>query len=117
MSPDERLKRAGFRTTRSPGPGLAAYVSDRRDISLIVSVETHQGKQWAHVSIASMNDRSPTWSHLVEAKNLVLGEEALAIQILPPKSKHVNFHPTCFHIFSPIGFNPLPDFTRGTGML
>jgi hypothetical protein len=94
-----------------------SFVNRMRRLSVIVSGDTEQdGKRWIHFSVASP-DRLPSWDTLVEMKELFLGQDRKAIQVIPPKSEHVNIHPNCLHLFVCVDNDPLPDFTRGEGLL
>jgi hypothetical protein len=75
------------------------------------------GRKWIHLSVARP-DKMPEWSLLREVKNLFIGRERQAIQVLPNESKYVNIHPYCLHLFACVeGDDPMPDFTRGMGGL
>lgn len=85
-------------------PGLRA--------SLIWSVEPHDGELWHHVSMARRED-VPTWDELVRAKELILGPEAWAYQVVAPRSKWINIYDRVLHLWSPADGRPrLPDFGR-----
>jgi hypothetical protein len=85
-------------------------------LSVIVSVcRENDGKNWLHLSCA-YNDRLPSWRDLVYVKESIIGLEKEAIQVIPAKSKHVNIHPNCLHLFHCLDGNPLPDF-RKNGLL
>lgn len=66
---------------------------------------------WHHVSF-SRAMRVPTWEDVTLVRRLFIGEEVEAYQILAPKSRWVNVHPNCLHLWScrdaPAGV--LPDF-------
>lgn len=59
------------------------------------------GSVWIHVSV-SRKDRCPTWEEMSLAKNDLIGPDVWAIQVLPPKSLHINLHRFCLHWWSPI---------------
>jgi hypothetical protein len=89
------------------------YVQSISGLSLIVSGDTEwDGRRWIHMSIACPW-RMPTWMELVAAKEMVIGRDAYAVQVIPPRNEYVNQHPYCLHLFSCIDGHPLPDFTRG----
>ncbi|MGE0362763.1 MAG: hypothetical protein AB7R67_18770 [Vicinamibacterales bacterium] len=108
-------------TTRSDG---TMFVREMPRASLILSAEWHRPRGggewqlWAHLSMA-MPERLPSWAELVEVRDLFLGRDRVALQVLAPVSEHVNIHNFCLHLFSPIGdaAGLLPDFTRGSGTL
>ena len=106
----------GWEKIRESGDG-AQYKNRMTHQTLIVSGATElDGKRWVHLSTA-FPDRLPTWGELVEIKEWVLGFEAKAIQVIPPRSQHVNIHPYMLHFFACVDEDPLPDFTRGTKSL
>lgn len=60
--------------------------------------EAPQAQGWEHVSV-SLRDRCPTWEEMCKVKDLFWQEEEVVIQIHPAKSKHVNNHPFCLHLW------------------
>ncbi len=74
------------------------------------------GKRWLHLS-CSHRKRLPTWDEMVEVKELFLGEDAKAIQVLPPRKEWVNLCDRVLHLWVCLDGDPLPDFTRGTGSI
>lgn len=86
-------------------------------LRFIVSGETEQdGKRWVHLSIIKAN-AIPEWNELVRVRNAVLGEEALCLHIVSRRSQHVNIHPYCMHLWWCVDGDPVPDFTKGSGLL
>jgi hypothetical protein len=93
------------------------YVQAITGVTIIVSGGVEQdGRRWIHLSLAHPS-RIPTWSELVAAKEIFIGRDAHAVQVIPPRAQHVNLHPYCLHLFSCVDGHPLPDFTRGTASL
>lgn len=72
----------------------------------------NDGRPWRHFSMA-LRSRLPTWDELRRAKDIFLGEDARAIQVLPPKAEYVNIHPYCLHLFVCLDGEPIPNFTDG----
>lgn len=61
-----------------------------------------------HVSVSTKN-RCPTWEEMHYVKMLFWDNEETVIQYHPPKSKYVNAHPYCLHLWKPVGFElPIP---------
>jgi len=91
-------------------------VDSNRQLSLIWSIAQYDGHAWLHVSIASPR-RMPTWDELVEVKETLIGKEVEAYQVLPPRSRWVNQHPHCLHLFALAEGDGdravLPDFSFG----
>lgn len=68
---------------------------------------------WLHVS-ASRPDRLPSYLDMKGVKSVFVGDERYAYSVWADNVAHINIHPHCLHLWSPIdGHNPLPDFTRG----
>ncbi len=83
----------------------------------IDSVAETRVDDWWHLSVSRAN-RVPTWDELMQAKEVFLGLEAHAVQVLPPRSQHVNIMPHCLHLFSRMDGTPsLPDFRQVGGGL
>jgi len=100
---------------RSPDGYLAAHNFTRQSVIVSEAVEL-DGKRWVHLSTA-FPSRLPTWAELVKTKELFLGEESRALQIVAPRSEWVNIHPYCLHLFVCLDGDVTPDFTRGSGGL
>lgn len=74
------------------------------------------GKRWLHLSV-SHRRRIPAWSELKLAKDLFLGPDLWAIQVLPTADKYVNINPHVLHLWHCVDGLALPDFTKGTGLI
>lgn len=57
---------------------------------------------WEHVSV-SLNNRCPNWREMCHIKDLFWDEEDTVLQFHPPKSKYINNHPYCLHLWRPVG--------------
>lgn len=111
-----RVMPAGWRELERRADGFKAHHSIK-SLVIIISAEAYDGKRWLHLS-CSHRQRLPKWSELVEAKELFLGVERYAYQVVPPRSRYVNIHRNVLHLFTCLdGEPPLPDFTSGTGSL
>jgi len=53
---------------------------------------------WDHVSV-SLENRCPNWGEMCFVKDLFFDPEETVIQFHPPKSKHINIHPHCLHLW------------------
>jgi len=58
------------------------------------------GDGWDHVSI-SLPDRCPTWEEMILIKDIFFKEDEIAIEYHPAKSRYVNNHPFCLHLWRP----------------
>lgn len=92
-----------------------AWACDRGEGAGLRIIETlareRDGRAWHHVSF-SRAARTPTWDDVTLVKRLFIGEEVEAYQVLAPRSRWVNVHPHCLHLWAchdqPGGV--LPDF-------
>ena len=59
------------------------------------------GYGWQHVSVSfgPGSTRAPSWAVMCFVKQLFWGDEDAVIQIHPPKSQYVNYHPGCLHLW------------------
>lgn len=53
---------------------------------------------WDHVSV-STEHRCPLWNEMAYIKDIFFYEEECVIQYHPPKSRYVNVHPYCLHMW------------------
>jgi hypothetical protein len=93
------------------------YLNELTGQSVIVSLEEHNGTKWLHVSTA-FPTKLPSWFELREVKDLFIGRNREAVQVLPPEKEYVNLHPYCLHLWARVdGTRLLPDFTQGGSSL
>jgi len=85
---------------------------------VIAEVELVDGKLWMHVS-TSRAGRLPTWEDLRLVKDVIIGRDRKAIQVLPSEAEYVNIHPYVLHLYAPLEEDPLPDFrmTQNDGVV
>ena len=104
-----RILSLGWREVSPPAGSQRAYVYGLTALRVIVTEEKHAGEWWLHVS-CSHHDGLPSWAELSTVKNLFIGREAKAIQVLPKESEYVSLHPYVLHLYSNLERDPLPDF-------
>jgi hypothetical protein len=76
-----------------------ALVFERKcGLRVILGVEDHGTGRWLHVSFAR-SYRLPGWDDLREVKDLFVGPDKLAVQVLPPADQYVNAHRFCLHLW------------------
>lgn len=69
-------------------------------LGVLASVEPHErGGRWLHVSL-SRASRLPSWKDVRDVKDLFVGRDRTAVQVLPRDELYVNEHPFCFHLWS-----------------
>lgn len=79
--------------------GIARY-THKSNLLVLSALEVHGNKEeWFHCSV-SRPDRYPSWDDIMAVKNLFIGEDNEAIQVLPKKPEYVNLHKNCFHIWA-----------------
>jgi hypothetical protein len=63
---------------------------------------------WEHVSV-SLKNRCPTWAEMCWVKDMFWEPEETVVQFHPPRSRWVNNHSFCLHLWRPINQEiPLP---------
>lgn len=86
-----------------------------RTLKVIASSgDAEAGIEWEHVSV-SVDKHTPTWGEMSFIKDLFWDEEETVMQLHPPKSRWINNHSGCLHLWRPLKAEiPLPpDRTVG----
>ena len=86
-----------------------------RDLRVIASPgDADENIPWEHVSV-SLPNRPPNWEEMCFIKSLFWDEEETVMQLHPPRSRWINNHPNCLHMWRPTSQEiPLPpDITVG----
>lgn len=100
----------GWKLLKVGGDG-AQFLYQPNRLSVIVSGAVREdGKRWLHVSCARP-DRMPSWDEYRTAKEMFIGAEQYAVQVIPPKDRYVNIHRFCLHMFATPDDWPLPEFS------
>jgi len=98
-----------WRVVEEKGDGRRYLRHDQ--LSVIISGRRPgDGRRWIHLSLARP-DRLPNWTEVVAVKELFLGRERYAVQVIPPRDRYVNIHPYCLHLWSCEDGHPLPEFS------
>ncbi len=84
--------------------GLKVFTSHER--------QDDDPREWLHVSMSRAH-RLPKWKEVREVKDIFIGKDKTAIQILPPDDKYVNCHNYVLHLFCCLNQEILPDFRKG----
>ncbi len=70
--------------------------------------DAHEDIPWEHVSV-SLKNRCPNWREMCYVKDLFWDAEECVMQLHPPRSKWINNHPYCLHLWKPIAVDiPMP---------
>ncbi len=79
------------------------------NLFIIASSGDHTaGIEWEHVSVSTRR-RCPNWIEMCFVKDLFWDEEEAVMQVHPPKSRWINNHPYCLHMWRPTSQDiPLP---------
>lgn len=68
----------------------------------IASVVYSVGGGWEHVSIALINQNTPTWEDMCWVKSQFWDDEETVMQLHPKKSEYVNNKENCLHLWRPL---------------
>lgn len=105
-----RILPPGWRQRNDPRIGI--YFDSGDGLRVIFSATTEaDGKRWIHVS-CSRPTRLPSWTDLKNVKDVFVGGDRLAVQVLPRRQDYVNYHPYVLHLWSCLDGDPVPDFRR-----
>lgn len=99
----------GWRLRSRLGDG-AAYQARSGQVVILSGSRQDDGRRWVHLS-TSFADRLPTWADLRNVKDLFLGPDLYAVQVMPPRALYVNIHPHVLHLFACADGWPLPEFS------
>jgi hypothetical protein len=103
----------GIRCIEDTPTGKAYRVQRGQHKNMLVLADVSikaDGKLWYHVSF-SRRDRVPDYADMVCVKRIWFGDERWAIQVFPPRTKHVNIHPFCLHLWYCLEDCPIPEFS------
>lgn len=101
-----RIRTGPYRS--NPGEFDGAYQislpGEARRICIVAS--TSLG--WDHVSVSfgNVSPKTPSWDLMCAVKNMFWEPEIAVMQLHPPQSDYVNFHPGCLHLWRPTHPHP-----------
>jgi hypothetical protein len=101
---------AGWHALNDPRVGLFYLSIDGVHVISSALVE-EDGKRWQHVSL-SRHERLPSWEDVRRVKDLFIGKDKLAIQVLPREADYYNYHPHCLHLWHCLDGDSVPDFRK-----
>ena len=67
----------------------------------VLSIVISNGMGWEHVSVSAPG-RCPTWEEMSWVKETFWEPEDAVMQLHPPQSEYVNWHPYCLHLWRPL---------------
>jgi hypothetical protein len=86
----------------TPGDGFnGAFHIQINGIELLVIASDGMGWQHVSVSMVKQPQLTPSWPIMCKVKELFWDDEDAVMQLHPPKSKYVNNHPGCLHLWRP----------------
>lgn len=85
---------------------------------MVMASSGDESVEWEHVSVSTKR-RCPNWAEMSFVKDLFWDEEETVMQLHPPKSKWINNHEFCLHMWRPKKAEiPLPpDLAVGDKLL
>lgn len=93
----------------------------KRLIFLVTERVEADGKKWRHASVSRRDHQLPTYDDLVTLKLICIGDHRTALQVFPPKEKHVNWAGKrgveVLHLWCCLDGDVTPDFTVIPGMI
>jgi hypothetical protein len=116
-----RIRTGHYATTTFDGfrGAFTFTIGNQRLVILSSGVDNEFG--WEHVSVSiaafetgfisvsEVGQRCPTWDEMCMVKDLFWRDEEAVMQLHPPKSDYVNYHPYVLHLWRPINATiPLP---------
>lgn len=76
------------------------FVNSLSGLRVLASTDTMEdGSKFLHIS-CSYPDRIPSWDDLKTVKDIFIGEDREAFQVLPKAKDYVNLHPYCLHLWA-----------------
>jgi len=106
---------ASWRPVAAPGfqRMQACYEHLRAPLRVLMTCKRERDeKLWLHVSVCHQR-RLPDWEDLREVKDVFVGRDRLAVQVLPRAADYVNIHSNVLHLWSCLDGDPVPDFRVG----
>jgi hypothetical protein len=97
---------------------MDGYAAEHWPLRFIVSLAKEQdGKRWLHASVSRVGGGMPSYDDLKKLKEYCIGETRTALQVFPPKAKHIDLagpHGVeVLHLWSCMDGDVTPDFSRG----
>lgn len=78
------------------------YMNRALGLRVIHSYAYVDDQWWDYISVSRAR-RLPTWEDLKLVKDLIIGKDREAIQVLPKEEEFVNIHPHCLHLWCVMG--------------
>lgn len=89
----------------------ASFWATFAGLRVMLGGDMYEGKRWLHVSASRDGGRIPNWGDMVRIKELFLGEEVVAISLVPKRSEWINDTTNVLHLWVNLDEPTLiPDF-------
>lgn len=86
----------------TPGDGFnGAFHIQIHGVQLLIIASDGMGWQHVSVSMPQHPKMTPSWPIMCKVKELFWDDEEAVMQLHPPKSRYVNQHPGCLHLWRP----------------
>jgi hypothetical protein len=99
-------------STGDPFGAFAVHGPCGRELFIIVSDGIDPDPMlagWEHVSVSIAGKHPPNWQEMSWVKEQFWEPEETVIQLHPKRSRYVNVHPNCLHLWRQLGVEqPLP---------
>ena len=80
------------------GYGLRFKNAKTSQMVILSTEDRGAAGMWLHLS-TSFPSRIPTWDEVVAVKELFMGKDTKAMQMIPPREHWLNVHPFCLHVW------------------
>lgn len=100
-----RVRDGRLASDPSDGPNGCFHVHGPCGAMLtIVSSAARRDVPWEHVSVSTPR-RCPNWPEMSFVKGLFWDDEECVVEFHPPRSRYVNNHEFCLHLWRPTHFS------------
>lgn len=97
-----RVKHPFWPQTATSG-AFKVFVKQRSFVVLAGIENTGDDGMMEHISVTPTNQkRCPTWDEMAAIKDMFFDSEEEAIQYFPKRSRYINIHEYCLHIWRPV---------------
>lgn len=112
-----RLRRHRWKCETGHALGLGDWEHVARGLRIRHTIMREgDGQLWEHLSISRADGVMPGWEQTRDVFHEVCGEEALGVIVVAPGSEHFSIAEVS-HVWRCLTRRPLPDFTRGLGVI
>lgn len=92
------------------------YIAKYRHLTFMVTEYIEDdGKKWLHASVSRSDKRLPDYADLKHLKEICIGADKTALQVLPPKGKYFSgekYEKEVLHLWHCLDGDVTPDFRK-----